>query len=79
MAPEPSGPHSEPPRVLLLLLALTREPGGLQGVSARKGRPRTTRRRKGGRPTSDLVERQFEAPGPDRLWVPDIIASSTDQ
>jgi len=45
---------------------------GLQGVSPRKGGPRTTRRREGARPAPDLVEREFEAPGPDRLWVADI-------
>lgn len=33
---------------------------------------RTTRRRRDARPAPDLVERDFTAPGPDRLWVADI-------
>ena len=44
---------------------------GLAGVSRRKG-PRTTVRRHGARPAPDLVERDFTAPAPDRLWVADI-------
>ena len=32
----------------------------------------TTRRREGARPAPDLVERQFEIEGPNRLWVADI-------
>jgi putative transposase len=43
----------------------------LQGVSRRKG-PRTTRRQPGAEPAPDLVQREFSAPGPDRLWVADI-------
>ncbi len=44
---------------------------GLAGVTRRK-RAWTTRRKKGQRPAPDLVERQFAASGPDRLWVADI-------
>ena len=45
---------------------------GIQGVSARKGGPRTTRRRTDARPAPDLLEREFEAAAPDRVWVADI-------
>ncbi len=44
---------------------------GLQGVSRCK-QFRTTVREETARPAPDLVERQFEAAGPDRLWVADI-------
>jgi putative transposase len=44
---------------------------GLAGVSRRKG-VRTTRREADGRPAPDLVERNFTAGQPDRLWVADI-------
>jgi len=44
---------------------------GLQGVSRRKPF-RTTVRDETARPAPDLVDRQFEAAGPDRLWVADI-------
>ena len=44
---------------------------GLAGVSRRKG-PRTTRRDAHARPVPDLVEREFHADAPDRLWVADI-------
>ena len=43
---------------------------GLQGVSRRKFR--TTVRDETARPAPDLVDRQFTAAGPDRLWVADI-------
>ncbi len=43
---------------------------GLQGVSRRTCR--TTVRDETARPAPDLVERQFTATGPDRLWVADI-------
>ena len=43
---------------------------GLQGVSRRK--LRTTVRDETARPAPDLVDRQFTAAGPDRLWVADI-------
>ena len=44
---------------------------GLAGVSRRKG-VRTTQRREEARPAPDLVERNFAAERPDRLWVADI-------
>lgn len=44
---------------------------GLQGVSRRKS-CRTTVRDDTARPVPDLVDRQFTAVGPDRLWVADI-------
>jgi putative transposase len=44
---------------------------GLEGASRRR-KYRTTRRSKDGRPAPDLVEREFWADGPDRLWVADI-------
>jgi len=44
---------------------------GLQGVSRRKS-CRTTVRDETARPAPDLVDRDFQAAGPDRLWVADI-------
>ena len=44
---------------------------GLQGISRRR-RVRTTRRSEDARPVPDLVERNFSADHPDRLWVADI-------
>ena len=44
---------------------------GLEGVSRRK-KTRTTTRSDERRPVPDLVERDFTADGPDRLWVADI-------
>jgi putative transposase len=44
---------------------------GLQGVSRRK-QVRTTVRDETARPAPDLVDRQFTAAAPDRLWVADI-------
>ena len=41
------------------------------GISRRKW-PRTTQRARDARPAPDLVERNFAAEGPDRLWVADI-------
>ena len=43
----------------------------LQGVSRRR-QFRTTVRSESSRPAPDLVQRQFVAQGPDRLWVADI-------
>ena len=43
----------------------------LQGVSRRK-RLSTTKRDPKARPAPDLVQRDFHANGPDRLWVADI-------
>ena len=44
---------------------------GLQGVSRRRGTTTTARKRGQGSPP-DLVERDFSASAPDRLWVADI-------
>ena len=44
---------------------------GLQGVSRRKG-CWTTIRDRDAQAAPDLVQREFAAPGPDRLWVADI-------
>jgi putative transposase len=44
---------------------------GIQGVSRRKG-TKTTWRGKDARPAPDLVDRDFQATGPNQLWVADI-------
>ena len=44
---------------------------GLSGVSRRK-RPTATRRAASARPAPDLVDREFAAEAPDRLWLADI-------
>ena len=44
---------------------------GLAGISRRRG-TRTTFRDERVRPASDLVDRNFRAEAPDRLWVADI-------
>ena len=49
---------------------------GLEGVSRRR-RVRTTRRGSDARPVPDLVNRDFTADAPDRLWVADITYVST--
>lgn len=53
-------------RVARLMRALD-----VQGVSRRKA-PCTTVRDQAAPPAPDLVERDFTAPGPNRLWVADI-------
>ena len=58
-------------RIARLLRAL-----GLEGVSRRR-ECTTTRRRPDARPAPDLVERNFKAQGPDRLWVADITYIAT--
>ena len=60
------GVHVGRKRVARLMRAL-----GLAGVSRRKG-TRTTVRDRDARPAPDLVDRDFAATGPDRLWVADI-------
>ena len=45
---------------------------GLVGASHRHGGPTTTRRNKDDRPAPDLVDRDFNAAGPNQLWVADI-------
>lgn len=49
---------------------------GLCGISRRR-RCGTTQRDEGARPAPDLVERDFTAAGPDRLWVADITYIAT--
>jgi len=51
---------------------------GLVGVHRRRYRP-TTVRDEAATPAPDLVERDFSASGPDRLWVADITALPTQQ
>lgn len=58
-------------RVSRKRIARLMKAGGLQGVSRRRT-TWTTRRDKDARPAPDLVERDFTASGPDRLWVADI-------
>jgi putative transposase len=45
---------------------------GLAGASHRRGGPVTTRRDDKARPAPDLVDRNFTADAPNRLWVGDI-------
>ena len=46
--------------------------GRLMGNAGRRKPFRTTMRDETARPAPDLVDRQFTAAGPDRLWVADI-------
>lgn len=46
--------------------------GGLAGACHRGSGPVTTRRDTESRPAPDLINRNFTASGPDRLWVADI-------
>ncbi len=48
----------------------------LRGVSRRKA-PRTTRRQPGAYPAPDLIQRNFTAEAPNRLWVADITFVAT--
>ena len=52
-------------------IARLMQESGLAGVSRRK-KPGTTRRDRKARPAPDLVDREFTAEAPDRLWVADI-------
>jgi putative transposase len=45
---------------------------GLVGASRRRGGPITTQRDKQARPAPDLIDRDFQAAGPNQLWVADI-------
>jgi putative transposase len=45
---------------------------GLVGACHRQGGPTTTRRDREARPAPDLVDRNFAAEAPNRLWVADI-------
>ena len=62
---------SEGMRVSRKRIARLMRESGLQGASRRRW-VRTTQRRVGARPAPDLVDRDFTAEGPDRLWVGDI-------
>src|SRR3569833_259134 len=42
---------------------------GLNGASRRRGSPHTPRRDKQARPAPELVDRNFQADGPNLLWV----------
>jgi putative transposase len=46
--------------------------GGIAGVSRRRGFVVTTQRDARQRPAPELVQREFKADGPNRLWVADI-------
>jgi len=61
-----SNVHVSRRRIAQLMRAM-----GLAGVSRRK-RTTTTVRDRDLRPAPDLVDRNFSAAGPDRLWVADI-------
>jgi putative transposase len=63
-----AGLHVGRKRVARLMRA-----GGLAGVHRRRF-VHTTVRDRAARPAPDLVNRDFTAPGPDRLWVADITA-----
>ncbi len=65
------GVHVSRKRVARLMKA-----AGLQGVTRRK-QTWTTRRNADSRPAPDLVERSFEADGPNKLWVADITYIAT--
>jgi putative transposase len=45
---------------------------GLQGVAARRRRPRTTQRQAGTIPAPNLLDQQFTAQTPNQKWVADI-------
>ena len=45
---------------------------GIEGVTRRRFKTGTTKRDSQARPAPDLVNRDFSAEGPDRLWVADI-------
>lgn len=52
---------------------------GIQGVSRRGKRPRTTVADEKTPPAPDLVERNFSADAPNRLWLADITYVETDE
>lgn len=63
--------HDEGVRVGRKRIARLMRGEGLIGVTRRRW-VRTTKRQPGVRPAPDLVDRKFEANGPDQLWVADI-------
>ena len=52
---------------------------GIRGVSRRRGFTITTQRDETNRAAPDLVNRQFVADGPNRLWVGDITYGTPSQ
>jgi putative transposase len=63
--------HAEGVRTSRKRVARLMRAAGLSGASRRSG-PTTTRRSRGARRAPDLVDRDFSAGAPDRLWVADI-------
>ena len=61
----------EPPPSRKRVARLMQE-AGLEGVARKRSRPKTTVRDKTATPALDLVERDFTASEPNRLWVADI-------
>ena len=58
-------------RVSRKRVARLMQEAGLRGVCRRR-RVRTTQRSEDGRVAEDLVDRDFNAEGPDELWVADV-------
>ncbi len=52
---------------------------GIRGITRRRFKTPTTQRDPRRRPAPDLVDRQFEASGPNELWVADITELPTGQ
>jgi putative transposase len=52
---------------------------GIEGVSRRRGRTRTTVQAEAAKAAPDLLERRFCAERPDQVWVPDITYIPTHQ
>lgn len=63
--------RDEGERVGATRVARLMKAAGIEGVTRRRRRG-LTRRDRDARPAPDLVERNFEADGPDQLWVADI-------
>ena len=61
------GVHASGKRIARLMRC-----NGIRGVSRRRGFVVTTRRDANRRPAADLVKRDFNATGPNRLWVADL-------
>ena len=51
---------------------------GIKGVTRRRSKKGTTKRDADAKPAPDLVNRDFSAGGPDRLWVADITQVPTE-
>jgi putative transposase len=50
---------------------------GIEGVAARRKKPRTTLPAAAGQQPADLVRRNFTAPAPNRRWVADVTYTDT--